>query len=59
LESEVLKRDVIEGDDAAKAQSRIRRFYSKTSKKVKEASTLQQDPVTTEPSLKDNENAIL
>lgn len=29
LSAEVLKRDVIEGEDAAKAQARIRRFYAK------------------------------
>jgi hypothetical protein len=32
LENEVLKRDVIEGDDAKKAQSRVKRFYRKASK---------------------------
>ena len=37
LTSEVLKRDVIEGDDAVKAQNRIRRFYGKTARKPKES----------------------
>ncbi len=32
LASEVLKRDVIEGDDAAKAQARVRRFYGKAAR---------------------------
>lgn len=38
LENEVLKRDVIEGDDAKKAQSRVRRFYRKASKENVEES---------------------
>lgn len=38
LENEVLKRDVIEGEDAKKAQSRVRRFYRKTSKENVEGS---------------------
>jgi predicted type IV restriction endonuclease len=32
LENEVLKRDAIEGDEAQKAQSRVKRFYRKASK---------------------------
>lgn len=32
LENEVLKRDAIEGDEARKAQSRVKRFYRKASK---------------------------
>ena len=36
LSSEVLKRDVIEGDDAAKAQSRVKRFYAKATKRPRE-----------------------
>jgi predicted type IV restriction endonuclease len=39
LSNEVLKRDVIEGDDAAKAQSRVRRFYGKTGRHSKDAGT--------------------
>jgi len=38
LENEVLKRDVIEGDEAQKAQSRIRRFYRKASKETEDIS---------------------
>jgi len=33
LENEVLKRDVIEGEEAQKAQSRLKRFYGKTARK--------------------------
>ena len=36
LTTEVLKRDVLEGEDASKAQARIRRFYNKTAKKTKD-----------------------
>lgn len=35
LAAEVLKRDVLEGEDASKAQSRIRRFYGKAARKAK------------------------
>jgi len=36
LENEVLKRDVIEGEEAQKVQSRVKRFYGKTTKKAPE-----------------------
>jgi len=36
LKNEVIKRDVIEGDDATKAQSRVRRFYGKATRRPKE-----------------------
>jgi predicted type IV restriction endonuclease len=39
LTNEVLKRDVIEGDEAAKAQGRVRRFYGKTSRHSKDVGT--------------------
>jgi len=35
LRSEVMKRDVIEGEEAEKAQNRVERFYSKGSKRAK------------------------
>ena len=35
LTAEVLKRDVLDGDDASKAQARIRRFYGKVARKAK------------------------
>jgi hypothetical protein len=35
LITEVIKRDVIEGEEAEKAQSRVKRFYNKVSKKEK------------------------
>jgi hypothetical protein len=34
MKNEVLKREVIEGDDAEKAQSRIRRFYNRQNRKA-------------------------
>jgi predicted type IV restriction endonuclease len=37
LANEVLKRDVLEGEEATKAQTRVRRFYGKVSKKTKES----------------------
>ncbi|MDD5191215.1 MAG: type I restriction enzyme HsdR N-terminal domain-containing protein [Dehalococcoidales bacterium] len=36
LMNEVLKRDVIEGDEATKAQSRVRRFYGKVARRPKD-----------------------
>jgi hypothetical protein len=38
LENEVLKRDVIEGEDAQKAQNRVKRFYTKLAKQTSEES---------------------
>jgi hypothetical protein len=37
LENEVLKRDVVEGEEAIKAQSRVRRFYGKAARRAKES----------------------
>jgi len=37
LSKEVLKRDIIEGEEAAKAQARVRRFYGKSTRKPREA----------------------
>jgi hypothetical protein len=39
LTNEVLKRDVLEGDDAAKAQARVRRFYGKATRRPRDAGT--------------------
>jgi len=39
LSNEVLKRDVLDGEEAAKAQSRIRRFYGKSTRRAEESST--------------------
>jgi hypothetical protein len=36
LTNEVLKRDVLEGDEAAKAQARVRRFYGKANRRPRE-----------------------
>lgn len=36
LTNEVLKRDVLEGDDASKAQTRVKKFYAKLARKPKE-----------------------
>jgi predicted type IV restriction endonuclease len=38
LATEIIKRDVIEGEDATKAQSRIKRYQNKTARKSKEGS---------------------
>jgi predicted type IV restriction endonuclease len=37
LATEVLKRDVIEGEDASKAQTRVKRFYGKATRRPKDA----------------------
>jgi predicted type IV restriction endonuclease len=37
LTNEVLKRDIIEGDDALKAQARIRKYYGKLSRRTKDS----------------------
>jgi predicted type IV restriction endonuclease len=39
LASEVFKRDVLEGEDAIKAQARVRRFYGKAAKRVRETTS--------------------
>jgi predicted type IV restriction endonuclease len=39
LTNEVLKRDVLEGDDASKAHSRVRRFYGKANRRCHENET--------------------
>lgn len=39
LANEVLKRDVLEGDEAAKAQARVRRFYGKAARRPRETGT--------------------
>lgn len=39
LANEVLKRDVLEGDDASKAQARVRRFYGKAARRPRETGT--------------------
>lgn len=36
LTNEVLKRDVLEGDDASKAQARVRRFYGKAARRSRD-----------------------
>ena len=52
LANEVLKRDVLEGEEAVKAQARVRRFYGKATRKTRE-NTVEKDleplPPTTEP----------
>ena len=49
LENEVIKRDVIEGDDAQKAQSRVKRFYRKASKQAEEEPAPEQPAPPTQP----------
>ncbi|MFH1022390.1 MAG: type I restriction enzyme HsdR N-terminal domain-containing protein [Planctomycetota bacterium] len=58
LESEVLKRDVLEGDEATKAQARVRKLYGKTSRRPREtesekASEQPQDQLKEEASCPD------
>jgi hypothetical protein len=43
LANEVLKREVLEGDEAGKAQARVRRFYGKATRRPREA-TEQKEP---------------
>jgi len=49
LENEVVKRDVLEGDDAQKAQSRVRRFYRKASRQAGHESTPEQPTPSQNP----------
>ena len=52
LSTEVLKRDVIEGEDAEKAQTRIRKFYTKLSRRAKNADeTKPEEGIQAEPDL--------
>lgn len=46
LTNEVLKRDVLDGDEAGRAQSRIRRFHAKTSKRPKETGTTHEEKMS-------------
>lgn len=39
LTNEVLKRDILEGDDASKAQARVKKYYAKLARKPKETSS--------------------
>ena len=39
LSNEVIKREVLDGEEAAKAQSRVRRFYGKSARRTEESST--------------------
>ncbi len=50
LSGEVLKRDVLEGDEAIKAQSRIKKYYSKIAKRTKETDDLNKIEKETEES---------
>ena len=52
LAAEVIKRDVLEGEEAARAQARIRRFYGKTARKAKDAETPDK-PAATLPTSQD------
>lgn len=39
LSNDVIKREVLDGEEAAKAQSRVRRFYEKATRRTRESST--------------------
>ena len=43
LIEEVLKREVLEGENAAKAQKQVRKYYSKASKKSNEKKTVKDE----------------
>ena len=49
LSNEVLKRDTIEGDEATKAQARIRKYYGKLARRTKESSAPDEENFETEP----------
>jgi hypothetical protein len=48
LSNEVLKRDILEGDEASKAQARVRRFYGKSTRKQRET-TEEKEPASATP----------
>ncbi len=47
LSNEVIKREVLDGEEAAKAQSRVRHFYEKASRRTRKSST--EEPSTEKP----------
>ena len=49
LSNEVLKREVIEGEEAGKAQSQVKRFYGKAARRTRESSTDMQEGESEEP----------
>ncbi len=53
LANEVLKRDVLEGDEASKAQTRVRRFYGKAARRPREAGTEKTSEQPQEPQKED------
>jgi hypothetical protein len=52
LSNEVLKRDMIEGEEAARAQNRVKKFYAKSARKAKEQTQSQNEDITVEESQK-------
>lgn len=50
LTNEVLKREVIDGEEASKAQARVRRFYGRAAKKARQSADEQLPPENHEPS---------
>jgi len=59
LSNEVLKRDVVEGEEAAKAQARVKRFYCKSARKPRRKSTTEtcQEAKPEAPPLQDRESS--
>lgn len=49
LMTEVLKRDTIEGDEATKAQARIKKYYGKLARRTKESAIISGNETTTTP----------
>ncbi|MDP2930249.1 MAG: type I restriction enzyme HsdR N-terminal domain-containing protein [bacterium] len=54
LSNEVIKREVLDGEEAAKAQGRVRRFYGKATRRTKE-SLAEESPTEEKPSSKSEE----
>jgi hypothetical protein len=50
LSNEVIKREVLDGEEAAKVQSRVRRFYEKETRRTREALTEKPSGKSEEPS---------
>ena len=59
LENEVLKRDVIEGDEAQKAQKRVKRFHRKASKQADEESTPEPSAPPVQPETPSSQDQLL
>ena len=59
LSKEVLKRDVIEGEEAIRAQSRVKKFYARSARRTKEQSKPQSEEEAKEDSLQSGDSEPL